>query len=420
MRQKLAGIAAFASQRQIGAVVEAQRAAGPREYLQRADWKPYSPALYSALFSGASADAGKNFASDCARIIPLLAAWPEQPWEPLRAAFAESGKTPLLIVGEGSSRLFPAAIACALARLSGGALHVEHLGGREASALDLKRWQVLAMSNSGKTREVIEAVEPLTGQPGVLGAQPREEKVERVSAPTMPEGQGRRHALLALVGQPGGPLQKLVPTSRALLDAPETTVAATVSVFAQALALAHAAAAAAGLPVPLAALREACPRALTAEPPIDAAALARVRRVWWSGAESGCAGELTLKTMETSGCIGVHLPGSMVLHGIEEVLDEHDLVVAFDPAREDLDSLKTRIGATGARLLRITSTGAGGDWELPGTAALGPDWSAFPQLCAGWRLLSVLARALGRDPDKPRRARKVGNEYQGKAGKAGG
>ncbi len=394
--KKLAGIAAFASQRQISSTVEALRTGGPAEYLQMADWKPFSPAQYAPLFrsdaAGAqaqtAADVGRNFAADCARVGPLLAAWPEQPWEPLAAALADR-EHPLMVVGEGSSRLFPAALACAIARhgaaRDGGSVRVDHLGGREAMGVDLSGCHVLAMSNSGQTREVVELVERLRAGP-------------------------RPHSrLLAMVGQPGGRLTELVPRCRTLLDAPETTVAATVSVFAQALALAQAVAHAAGVAVPLARLRAATAEVFAHRPMLPAlsaltAGEARVARVWWSGDESGPAGELALKTMETAGCIGVHLPGSMVLHGIEEVLDESDLVVLLDPPESDLSAIHERIGATGASIVRL---GPGGDWDLPDLGL----WSGFPQLVASWRLLGMLALARGRDPDKPKRARKVGNHF---------
>lgn len=379
MTTKLDAIRAYVSQRQIGSVVEAQRTAGPVEYLQRSNWTPYSPSLYASKFRTAAADpgAGAAFASDCARVLPLLQQWPARAWAPLAEACAASLASPLLIVGEGSSRLFPAALACALARRAD--LRIDHLGGREASALDLARRQVLLVSNSGKTREVVDLAERMTTHP-------------------------RR---LALVGQRGGRLMDVVPVSKALLDAPETTVAATVSVFAQALAIGHAVAEAGGLEIPLAALRTAVERAFAAPLPPKGAQLGRVRRVWWSGPESGCASELALKTMETAGCLGAHLPGSMVLHGIEEVLDPGDLVVLLDPDARDLAAIHQRIGATGAQILRV---GPGGDIDLPGAAELG-EWAAFPQLVAGWRLLAATAQALGRDPDKPKRARKVGNEW---------
>jgi LmbE family N-acetylglucosaminyl deacetylase/fructoselysine-6-P-deglycase FrlB-like protein len=381
---KLAGIAAFASQRQITRVIEAQRRGGPYEYVQRSDWQPYSPTQYRHLFPASGAETGRAYAADCARTLPLIDAW-KGPWEPLRTALADSARTPLLIVGEGSSRLFPAAVACALARRAGG-MRIEHLGGREAQALDLARWQVVAISNSGRTREVVDLAERLRGHP----------------------------RLLALVGQPGGRLTELVKPSLALLDAPEGTVAATVSVYAQALALAHAVAAAGNLPVPLAALRAATARALSSSSPLTPSDLARVRRVWWSGAECGPAGELALKTMETAGILGVHLPGSMALHGVEEVMDGHDLVVAFAPDVRDLDGLRSRIGATGARLLLV---GPGEQVDAPSFAE-GAEWAGFVHLALGWRLLGHLATALGRDPDKPRRARKVGNEWQPKAAAA--
>ena len=49
-QKKLAGAAAFASQRQVAAMVEAIRSNGPVEYLRETPFRLYSPATYTALF----------------------------------------------------------------------------------------------------------------------------------------------------------------------------------------------------------------------------------------------------------------------------------------------------------------------------------------------------------------------------------
>jgi len=383
---KLAALGCFASQRQISSLVAAVQAGGPHEYLQRQTLEAYPPAAYRTLFASAAADPasaalapavagapGAGFAADCARVTPLLNAWPERAWPPLVAAWRASATRPLLLVGEGSSRLFPAALARSIVQLAPQRLRLCDLGGRDAAQLPLHDYQLLLVSNSGRSREVVELLEALP----------------------------RPVQALALVGVAGGALQRDVPQALVLLDAPERAVAATVSVLAQALAIGHAACEAAGLAVPWTALRAALLQAEAVTlPPQDAAC----SRIWWSGAESGPAGELALKTMETAGCLGVHLPGTMALHGIEEVLGEQDLVISLQGDGRDAQRLRSRITATGARLLTI---GSQGDLFLPD---LGP-WSGLAQLVAGWRLLAQLALARGRDADHPVRARKVGNEH---------
>ncbi len=389
---KLQAIAAFASQRQIMSLVASQRAAGAQEYLQEVRWAPYTPERYRERFLlpgevapeavqdgalPAGAAVGRAFARDCARTQELLARWPTRAWAPLVAAFHTSSTRPVLLLGEGSSRLFPAALALALAR-EAPLVRVEQLGGREAGQLALARYHVVLVSNSGRTRELAELKGPLAGVQGVL----------------------------SVVGCGGGPVPRLAQEVRVLLEAPEEAVAATVSVFAQALCIAHALCEAAGLAVPWTALKQAVAAADAVRMPwLDGP----VRRLWWSGPESGPAGELALKTMETVGCLGIHLPGSMALHGIEEVLEPGDLLVLLAPDVRDLPALRSRLLPTGAQLLVV---GPGGDIPL---ADLGL-WSGLPQLVAGWRLLAELAARQGRDPDRPRRARKVGNEAVPEAG----
>jgi len=389
---KLAALGCFTSQRQISSLVSAVQAGGPHEYLQRQTLAAYPPPAYRTWFAtdgagpgpvgapaadtvatGASSAPGAGFDADCARVLPLLASWPERAWPPLVAAWRASPTRPLLLIGEGSSRLFPAGLARTIAAAAPQRLRLCDLGGRDAAALPLDGYQLLLVSNSGKSRELVE----------LLGTLPRPVQA------------------LALVGVAGGALQRGVPAALVLLDAPERAVAATVSVLAQALAISHAACEAAGLTVPWAALRAALlqAEALTLPPPA-----AGCERIWWSGPESGPAGELALKTMETAGCLGVHLPGTMALHGIEEVLGAQDLVISLQADERDADRLRERITATGARLLTI---GPRGELVLPD---LGP-WSGCAHLVAGWRLLAQLALARGRDADRPVRARKVGNEH---------
>jgi len=50
LEKKLAGIAAYASQEQIGALVEIQRAIGPVEYIRQVEFNFYSPKQYESMF----------------------------------------------------------------------------------------------------------------------------------------------------------------------------------------------------------------------------------------------------------------------------------------------------------------------------------------------------------------------------------
>ena len=74
----------------------------------------------------------------------------------LETAKAIAGVGQLLMTGEGSSRIFPAKNAIAHARRRGWKLRLHTEAGRQSQEYDLSDWAVFALSNSGRTREVIE------------------------------------------------------------------------------------------------------------------------------------------------------------------------------------------------------------------------------------------------------------------------
>lgn len=292
-----------------------------------------------------------SFLVDCNRTKTTLKCWPG-PWPELVQAFKGG---PVLIVGEGSSRLFPGGLAIHLARRFGTRHPVYSIGGREAALCPLSRWQILLVSNSGSTREPLEAV------------------------PT---------PSLALIGRGDGEMSRLGIPTRVVLDAPETAVAATVSVYAQALVLAEALCEANGRSVPMDRLIQGLE--------IKPDSLPQTRRFFWAGSHDGLAEELALKTVETAGLVGIACPGTMILHGLEEIWTEGDLVVDLGLSPTDARDLAIRAEGTGASVYRLP--------------ALAEDlWSGFDRLHAGWLLLADQARKNRRDPGTPSRARKVGN-----------
>lgn len=303
----------------------------------------------------------RPFDADCRMLIEVLDAWPSAPFPEVRRQFRPD--RPFLLVGEGSSQLMPGGFLRACARTWGWRGVVDAVGGRAALALDCSTRAVICASNSGRSREVVEAM------------------------PRLPPDAS------ALVGVPGGPLTRL--PHRVLLPRAEAAVPATTSVFATCFALTHALADACGQSVPLPALRAAVRTILD-----DAVPLPRpegIRRVFWTGGHSGVGAELALKTMESTGLAGFDEPGSLGLHGLHEGLEPGDLVVGLDIAADDAAELRRRVETMcGARL------------HLPVFPDLGV-WTALLQLVHGWRMLAAVAAAMGRDPAVPRRAAKVGN-----------
>lgn len=302
-----------------------------------------------------------TFATDCRLTLEVLATWPAKPFPEVRRQIRDD--RPLLLVAEGSSQLMPGAFLRHCARAWGWNRGIDAVGGRAALALDLAGRSVVCASNSGRSREVVEAM------------------------PRLPAD------ATALVGIPGGPLTRL--PHRVLLPRAEAAVPATASVFATALALAHALADACGRPVPVADLSAAVAAQLADDAVLPAGA--GVKRVFWLGGHAGATSELALKTMEMTGLIGLDLPGSLGLHGIHEVLAPGDLVVAADIHRDDVAELRRRVETMcGARLHLAPETGLG-------------TWSPLLHLVHGWRVLAAIAAAMGRDPAVPARATKVGN-----------
>lgn len=303
------------------------------------------------------------------------------------AEIAAAGR--LLMTGEGSSRIFPAKSIMAHSQRSGWSIGLATEAGRQASEYDLAAWAVFALSNSGKTAEVIRLFKKLEA-----------------------EGHSRRFSLSA---KPGSPLEGLANQGFVLSCGNEDAVAATKSVVEQALFYRAALEHAVGQPTladrlsDLAAKIEA---ALTTE--IDTALVERIASagtIYWAGRNDGVAEELTLKTNEITRKQADFLEGTYAVHGIEEVMDAQDVVLWVDPYEEseekfretlcDKDSVGLDIIAVASRETSFPTI------QIPSAGDLDP----FIQMAAGWNILAEVGLSLGIDLDKPERARKVGNEF---------
>lgn len=364
---KIASLECFVSQPFIHDMVDRLRADGPLEYLMEETWTPYRPAAYAARFGGTSATSDAVLRDDARQVLDGLDAW--KPWPALEEALREPAG--IRLVGEGSSRLFVAGFARSLLRRFGSKIPFDACGGRSAEGAAAGPTQVL-VSNSGATREIVEAV-----------------------------GATKAPRRLALLGLGNGPVARLADETRVVLQRPETAVAATASVFLQAFTLGAAIARVHGQEVPVQALRAAVAGLIDADlPEALRSAVGGARRLWWCDAETGLADELALKTMELCGLPGLAAPGTMALHGLEEVFTPDDRVLWLSADRRD-ESLRAKVGET-TRAAQIVL-----DRVLP-LADVGP-WTDLLRLVLGWRILGDLAVSLGRDPARPQRARKVGN-----------
>ncbi len=295
----------------------------------------------------------------------------------------------LLMTGEGSSRIFPAKNAIAHARRQGSPLQLHTEAGRQSKEYDLANWAVFALSNSGRTAEVIDLYQSLR---------------ER----------GHAH-LFSLTAFPDSKLGSLAQRAFVLACGPEGAVAATKSVIEQALfhrALLEHVAKQPVLGSKLPTLADQFRTALTTTiPPELVTKLANARTIYWAGRNDGVAEELTLKTNEITRKRSDFLEGTYAVHGIEEVMDASDVVIWIDPYAGSMSKFDDVL-VKGVKLTVIAVSSQ----PTPFPTIVIPDagdLSGFVQMAAGWNLLVETGIALGINLDKPERARKVGNEFVG-------
>ncbi|RLS59277.1 MAG: sugar isomerase [Planctomycetota bacterium] len=295
----------------------------------------------------------------------------------------------LLLTGEGSSRIFPAKSAMAHARRMGWPLTLHTEAGRQAREYSLKDWAVFALSNSGRTAEVISLFSELQAA-----------------------GHTSRYSLTAFAGSK---LESLSARGYTLSCGPEGAVAATKSVMEQALfyrALLEAVAGTSTLEGRLGWLGDMVETSLTTSIPHEIVErIATAGTIYWAGRNEGVAEELTLKTNEITRKPADYLEGTYAVHGIEEVMSGQDVLLWIDPYAESeqkfADVLAQGVGmsivAIASRPTQFPTI------RIPEAGDLNP----FVQMAAGWNVLVDVGLHLGIDLDKPQRARKVGNEFVG-------
>lgn len=299
---------------------------------------------------------------------------------------ATTGK--LLLTGEGSSRLFPAKSIIAEARRRGWPITLHTETGLQAQEYDLADWAVFALSNSGRTAEVI----------GLF------DKLQRA-------GHSSRYSLCA---HPQSKLESLANSGYVLSCGGEHAVAATKSVIEQALflrALLEHAAGSATLASRRETLAQAFQTAVTI--PVDRKLIERVagaRAIYWAGRNDGVAEELTLKTNEITRKSADFLEGTYAVHGIEEVMDAKDVLIWVNPYPGSEEKFETTlVKGVGLTIIAIASRQTRFPTILIPDAG---DLAPYVQMAAGWNLIVEAGIDLGINLDKPLRARKVGNEFQ--------
>lgn len=323
---------------------------------------------------------------DMLAVPELIRSFDADRMQPTAKAIAQIGR--LLMTGEGSSRLFPAKSTIAAAQRRGWPLALATEAGLQAQEYDLSGSAVFALSNSGRTAEVIGLFDQLQRS-----------------------GHQHRYSLTAFADSK---LESLATTGYVLTCGEEHAVAATKSVIEQALFYRALLEHSAGFPE-LSSQREqladAVESALTTE--IDASLIDRIASagtIYWAGRNDGVAEELTLKTNEITRKAADFLEGTYAVHGIEEVMNADDVVLWVDPYPGSEEKFQTVLGeGVGLSIIAIASRPT----MFPTiTIPDAGDLSPFVQMAAGWNVLVEVGLKLGIDVDKPVRARKVGNEFE--------
>jgi len=299
------------------------------------------------------------------------------------ASVKQTGR--LFCTGEGSSRIFPSKRLIASMLKRGLSFQFATEGGRQSLEYDLSGWTVMGASNSGQTKELICLFEKLIGE-------------------------NHKH-IFGLTATPGSKLTQ-VAESVVLSCGKEDAVAATMSVVEQALVYQ---AVEIGLTGCACASQQQEAGKLAADVlavEYDADLIAKVADapvIYLAGRNNGVAEELALKTNEITRKRSQYLEGTIVVHGIEEVMNPEDVVVLIEPFEQDMEFYKKNlVDGVGMTVVAISSKPT-----LFPTISV-PTLKCYDeyfQLLAGWNLLVHTGIACGIDIDKPKRARKVGNAY---------
>jgi len=294
----------------------------------------------------------------------------------------------LLLTGEGSSRIFPAKNAIRKALTWGMNLSISTDGSRQSSMYDLSKFAVFCASNSGRTKEVV------------------------LLARKLAEGGNKNR--FGLTANKDTVLEKECSKTYVLNCGWEQAVAATKSVIEQTLFYESILWNIRGVDKTsdcskLPALIE---QALTMSLPRDVIEwAAKAPTIYFAGYNDGVAEELTLKTNEITRKKSDFLEGTYAVHGIEEVMDENDIVFVVDPIEEEIEKFQEVLAkGVGLKIVAIA------DRETPFTTIRVPaagEMNPYVFLSAGWNLLVEIGLAIGINLDKPERARKVGNEFMG-------
>jgi len=291
----------------------------------------------------------------------------------------------LLFTGEGSSRIMPAKNAIRKALTWGIETMVHTEGSHQAAEYKLDNYTVVCDSNSGRTKETLMLAKQL-------------------------KAAGHKECY-GLTANEGTPLEEACVKTNVLKCGWENAVAATKSVVEQAMFCEQVVRKLAGKSLTKEMLDDLAGKvetALTMELPKEVAEWTlQATTIYFAGMNDGVTEELTLKTNEITRRKSDYLEGTYSLHGIEEVMQDNDIIFLVEPIESEYDKYQKVFNGANVRVIAIDTK------QTPFTTIIVPDAGELQQyvnLCAGWNALVEIATADGINLDKPNRARKVGNE----------
>ena len=291
----------------------------------------------------------------------------------------------IFFTGEGSSRLLPAKNSRRVSMTWGLATEVQTDGSHQAALYDLSKFSVLIDSNSGRTKEALMLAKKL-------------------------QAEGHKETF-ALSANPDTPIRQACADGHVLGCGWEEAVAATKSVVEQALFCESIFWHLAGkdMKTALKGLPEKLEQAMTLPVPAEIVEWVKgAHTIYFAGYNDGVAEELTLKTNEITRRKSDYLEGTYAVHGIEEVMQEGDIVFLVDPIESEYDKFLSVFKGAGVHVVAISTKQT--PFEKTIVVPEAGELQNYVYLCAGWNILVEVGISDGINLDKPERARKVGNE----------
>ncbi len=295
------------------------------------------------------------------------------------------GNLPLILTGEGSSRIFPAknAVHHRLLQDKGPLVFTE--SSTDLRGKNLKDFIVIGASNSGKTKELVNLFRQL-------------------------KKCGHQH-LYGLSCNHNSLLEECSHKTLVIDAGIEKAVAASKSVIAQAL------------------FYEAIIKGWNDQRELDTRLLSdsfketldilpakslielvcKSEMIYFAGNNNGVAEELTLKTNEIIRKKSAFLPGTYMLHGVEEVISKNDIIILVDTYPDEYKKIKSIYSdSIGTPVVAFSTEPTPFNTLI--IPSVPPVYESYIKIAAGWNLLVESGIELNIDIDKPQRARKVGNE----------